>query len=42
MVIASFKPLMLENYNTFCSTSESNKRNPRDRTLDLCKVHGTQ
>ena len=26
---------MRENYNAFCSASESNKQNPRDRTLDL-------
>ena len=35
MVIVSFKPKIPENYNAFCSASESNKRNPRDGTLDL-------
>ena len=35
MVIVSFKPKILENYNAFCSASGSNKQNPRDRTLDL-------
>ena len=33
MVIVSFKSSIPENYNAFCSTSESNKHNPRDRTL---------
>ena len=35
MVIVSFKPQTPENNNAFCSSSESNKRNARDRTLDL-------
>ena len=32
MVLVSFKPTIPE---SFCSTSESNEENPRDRTLDL-------
>ena len=35
MVIVSFKPYILKNYNAFSSASESNKRNPRDRTFNL-------
>ena len=35
MVIVSVKPKILKNYNAFCSASESNKQNPRDRALDL-------
>ena len=35
MVIVSFQPKIPENYNSFCSASESNKQNPQDRTLDL-------
>ena len=35
MVIVSFKPKIPENYNAFCSASESNKQDPRDRTSDL-------
>ena len=35
VVIVSFKPQVTENYNAFSSASESNKQNPRDRTLDL-------
>ena len=35
MIIVSFKPKIPENYNAFCSASESNKQNPRHRTLDF-------
>ena len=34
-MIVSFKPQIPEKNNSFCSASESNKQNPRDRTLDL-------
>ena len=35
MAIVSLKSQIPKNCNAFCSASESNKRNPRDRTLDL-------
>ena len=35
MVIVSFKLKIPENDNVFCSLSESNKQDRRDRTLDL-------
>ena len=35
MVIVSFKLKIPENYKAFCSASESNKQNPRNKTLDL-------
>ena len=35
MVIVSFKPKILQNCNAGCPASESNKQNPRDRTLKL-------
>ena len=44
MVIVLLKPKIPENYNAFCSISESNKQNPRGRTLDLpffCYEHIT-
>ena len=34
MVILSLKPKVPENYIVFCSASQSNKLNPRDRALD--------
>ena len=35
MVIISFKCKIPDNYIAFCSASELNKQNLRDRTLDL-------
>ena len=35
MAIVRFTPKIFENYNIFGVASESNKRNPRDRTLYL-------
>ena len=35
MIIVSFKPEYLRIIMPFCSASESNKRNLRDRTLDF-------
>ena len=35
MVIVSFEDKIPENHNAFWSASESNKQNPRNRTLDL-------
>ena len=35
MIIVSFKLLILDNYDAFSSAFESNRLNPRDRTLDL-------
>ena len=35
MVIVSAKPKILDDYNAFCSASESNKQNLRERSLDL-------
>ena len=33
VVIVSFKPKIPKNYYAICSTSESNKQNPREQTL---------
>ena len=33
--MVSFDPKIPENHNAFCSASESNNKNPQDRTLDL-------
>ena len=35
MVIVLFEPKIPETNDAFCSASEANKQNPRDRTLDL-------
>ena len=35
MVIVSFKPKIPLNCSAFCSASEANKQNSRDRVLDL-------
>ena len=35
MIIVSLKPKIPENYNAFCSATESNKQNPRAKTLAL-------
>ena len=40
MLIVSFRPKMPENYDIFCSASETNKQNPRDRASDFPSFFG--
>ena len=35
MLIVSFKPKIPKNYDAFCSASESNNQNPRQKACDL-------